>query len=113
MAALHERRERLLDALYRQFGESAAWQLAAGGAAIPITVRRRGPEMVDVQFGGGADAMVTATFLRVRVSDLPSPAQDDTVTVETAPGVTEAFTVYADPRRVKQGLEWECEVVAS
>lgn len=110
MTALADRRARLLAALYATFGEAAAWTSAASGAVTSLTVRRKG-EDDQVGFGESA-ALVTKDMLRVRVADLAAPAEDDQVVVQLAAGGAETVRVLAPPRRVRNGLEWVCEVAA-
>jgi len=109
MAALHDRRARLLASLYSTYGEPATWTPAGGGAAIPVTIRRHG-EDIEVGFGGSA-GLATKDFLRVRPSEVAAPARNDVVEVLDAPGgnVVATFRIIADPRLVKAGGEWVCE----
>lgn len=109
MAALHDRRGRLLDSLYATYGEPATWTPVGGGAAVPVTIRRRGEE-VEVGYGASA-ALATKDLLRVRHSEVAGPARGDQVEVLDAPGgnVVATFRIIADPRLVKAGGEWVCE----
>lgn len=110
MAALQQRRARLLDALYDSFGEPARWTPAGGGAAVAVTVRRRG-EDVDVGMGA-AQALVWQDLIRVRRSEIAAASRGDQVEIlDPETGATlETLRLGADPRLVKNGAEWACEV---
>lgn len=110
MAALHDRRARLLASLYAKFGEAAAWTSALGGAAVPCTIRRKGVEDIDVTYGQGG-SLAEKDILKVRASEIPAPGDGDLVAILADDGVTvvETFRLISAPRRIRGGLEWACE----
>lgn len=101
-----------LAAVYREFGLTASWQPAAGGAALPCTVIKSTPSE-DVSFGGSR-ARMDATSLEVRTSEIAQVSKGDVVTVqdEDAAGrpLTTVWRVLADPPNDDAGLVWLCEV---
>ena len=105
MAALHERRTRLLASLYDQYGETADWT-PQGGAADQVTVRRR---TADVELAyGQSETLAASNLFRVRVEEVAArPQPGDRVDL---PETDEAFEVIAAGRRVHNGLEWLFEV---
>lgn len=110
MAALQDRRARLLAALYAQFGEPAIWTPADGGAAISCTIRRKG-EDVSFGFGQNGELLAPKDLIKVRASEVASPAEGDLVMVLDADtgAPIEVFRIVAEPRRQKAGMEWVCE----
>lgn len=106
MAGLFERRTRLLTSVYRTFGEAATWTPVGGGPAISAIVRRIAGEAV--LNWGDSEAVVPTLTLRVRVSDVPTPAEGDQVAFVTPAG-TDLIELIAEPRLEAPGLEWLCE----
>lgn len=107
MSALSNRRGRIKAATYRAFGEGATWQLAAGGAPIACRVREEAGETV-ANFGD-SPAILPTLILRVRRSEVPNPAEGDTVTIPADEGDPAIIKVTAEPRLEPLGLEWLCE----
>jgi hypothetical protein len=103
MAALQDRRARLLASLYAAYGEAASWS-ADSGAATSVTIRRQAG---DAEIGfGGSEALVDSDVFRVRTSEIATPATGDKVTLTEGGQV---LKIIADPRRAKQGAEWVCQ----
>ena len=102
MTPLADRRARLLDAVYRAYGEASVWTPVGGGVPATPSVRRQIGEQV-VRWGD-SEAVMGSLILRVRRSELAAPAEGDLVTI--AP---DTFKVIAEPRLEPVGQEWLCE----
>ena len=107
MAGLSERRARLLDAVYRTFGEAATWSPVAGGAALTPTVIRAPGEQI-MSFGD-SEVAVPVLIVRVRRSEVAEPQEGDTVAVTIEGGGTDTVTLISRPRLKELGMEWLCE----
>ena len=107
MAALHDRRARLLASLYATYGEAATWTSAEGGQPFPIMVRRRQGE--DALSFGQSEISATSEVFRVRKSEVAEAMMDATFTLTEA---DESFRLLADARQADFGMEWICEAVA-
>lgn len=103
MTALADRRAKLLAVLYAKFGEAAGWSASAGGAAVPVTIRRKTGDVI-VDFGD-SQAVASQEILRVRAAEVSAPTEGDRVEIAGA----ETLRILGQPRRAKQGLEWICE----
>lgn len=101
MGALQERRARLLDALYRTFGEAATWSPLGGGSGISLTVRRKSGEGL-VAFGD-SQAILGAGEMRVRKSEIAAPAKGDRVALVEG---GEEFKIGDHPYLTPTGQEW-------
>ena len=113
MASPADRRARLLEAVYRTWGEPAGWISATGDILTGITVRRVSEEDVPVDFGAGSRAKVERVVLCVRRNEVGSPAKGDRVEILDAAGDVDAIYFVTDrPQRVRFGQEWRVEVKA-
>jgi hypothetical protein len=81
----------------------AVWRPGGTGDGIPVRAIARRPDR-EVEFGGVAVHTVTAV-LEVRVSEVPNPAEGDTITLIGAPG-GETFVVQGEPMRDAERLVW-------
>lgn len=102
MTPLADRRARLLDAVYRAYGEASVWTPAGGGvSSTPVVRRQAGDQVVS---WGDSQAVMGTLILRVRRSEMAAPGEGDLVAI--AP---DTFKVIAEPRLEPIGLEWLCE----
>jgi hypothetical protein len=102
MSPVADRRARLLASVYASYGEDAAW--TPGDGPAPVRIKREESEE-DVQLRQ-ARIRVDAVVLRVRRTEVSSPANGDQVDiVDTA----ERFRIIATPKLDRFGLEWICE----
>lgn len=109
MAALQDRRARLLASLYAEFGEPADWAPVDGGAAVSVTVRRRSEDGL-VNYGGST-AIGLQNPIRVRRSEVAQPYEGDLVTVKDPDtgAELETYRILGEPRLAKTGAEWVCD----
>ncbi len=77
----------------------AVWRPGGAGDGIPVRVIARRPDR-EVEFGDIAVHAATAVF-EVRVSEVPNPAEGDTITLGG-----ETFVVQGEPVRDAERLVW-------
>ncbi|MEI6558607.1 MAG: hypothetical protein WCO00_09380 [Rhodospirillaceae bacterium] len=90
-----------IDAVFATLGK--AGQILAGGVATPCTVLVAAPD----QFGefGHTRLFAQSAQLEIRVSEIPAPAEGDTVTVE---GIS--YRIATEPRREDPDRRvWTCD----
>lgn len=102
MTPLADRRARLLDAVYRAYGEVSVWTPVGGGAALTPVVRRQAGDQV-VRWGD-SQAVLGTLVLRVRRSEISAPSEGDLIVI-----TPDIFKLIAEPRLEPVGLEWLCE----
>lgn len=105
MTAMADREARLLDAVYRTYGQQAVWTPVAGGAPLSPTVRHA-TEDVELEFGEGR-TFARRNLIYVRRSEMPRAAKGDVIAIAQPPST---HRVIAEPRLEPNGLEWLCEV---
>lgn len=99
-----DREARLLRAVYRTYGVPASWTPAAGGDAVPLTVRHDTSDEITPM--GQGQSLQRTNIIFVRLSELPEAAKSDTV---VSPRGT--YRISRSPRLTDDGLEWLCEAV--
>lgn len=77
----------------------AVWRPGGTGDGIPVRAIARRPDQ-EVEFGDVAVHTATAVF-EVRVSEVPNPAEGDTITLDG-----ETFVVQGEPARDAERLVW-------
>jgi hypothetical protein len=77
----------------------AVWRPGGSGDGIPVRAIARRPDR-EVEFGDVAVHTATAVF-EVRVSEVPNPAEGDTITLGG-----ETFVVQGEPVRDAERLVW-------
>jgi len=105
-----DRRARLLEAVYRTWGEPAGWMPVAGDLITGIKVRRTSEEDVPVEFGSHSRAVVERVVLRVRAAEVPRPAKGDRIEILDDGQVVGAYIITDRPLKVRFGMEWRFEV---
>jgi len=103
MGGVAEREARLLAAIYRTYGLAADWAPVGGGVVLHPTVRLV-VEDVEVGYGDSFDIQ-RRTVVYVRLSEVPRATAGASVTIGAS-----TYTVIAQPKLEKIGLEWLCEV---
>ena len=93
-------RSRLVDAVFRRLGEDAAW----AGVDLPVRIILR-EQSDDVQLGD-TRLMGTARFIRVRRSEVLSPAEGAIVEPMESGG---KYRVIGEPMLDRRAV-WLCEV---
>lgn len=88
-----------IDAIFTDphMAADALWQ------GEPVKVMRRAPDGIR-DFGGGRVSSATTT-VDVRVSEVPSPAKGDLVSIGD-----EHFVVQGTPQRDTERLVWSCDL---
>lgn len=81
----------------------AVWRPGGTGDGIPVRAIARRPDR-NAEFGAVAVHTATAVF-EVRVSEVPNPAEGDTITLIGALG-GEIFVVQGEPVRDAERLVW-------
>ncbi len=92
----------LRDTAYDIYGEPALWRTGGGGAGLPVTVIFAAPDEIDAL--GQSQVFSPNVTIKVRRSDVVSPAQGDTVEVDGLIYRLAGEPRLADGRR----LEWTC-----
>jgi hypothetical protein len=102
-----EHRSTLVDSVFAVFGEDARWP----GVSEAVRVRRSSSE--DEEMVSRLSVIMAAEVLRVRKSEVPSPANGDLVELLDAAGVPtgETLKVTGEPRTTRNGV-WEMAFVA-
>lgn len=115
MGSPADRRARLLEAVYRTWGEPAGWILAGTREVLTgIMIRRTSEEDVPIEYGSNSRASVERVVLRVRVAEVARPGKNDRIEVLGGDGqVIGAYVVTDRPQRVRFGMEWRVEVEAA
>jgi hypothetical protein len=83
----------------------AVWRAGGSAEGIAIRIIRKAPDQT-VSFGESR-AILTATLIDVRRSEVASPAIGDTLDIEG-----ETFEIIASPMIDGLGLVWTCEAAA-
>lgn len=97
-----DQQARLQQAVFDRLGADATWS----GVDGTVRVRRREADE-ELRYDNGA-IVETGRTIRVRKSDVPSPAQGDTVDILDADGnVVESAVISGEPRLDRTGV-WTC-----
>lgn len=88
-------------AIFRTLGEDAAW------TGVAVSVRIRVAERDDLDGWGDSRVVVRTRFVRVRRSEVASPAPDQIIT--RARAGADLLKVIGTPRLDRKGV-WTCEV---
>ncbi len=91
-----------LNALFYAPGSSEAVYQPAGGLPVPVRVVRSAPDR-ETRFGGGRVLDNAGTILELRRSDVPNPADGDTVLIGD-----ETFRLFGDPVLDLERIGWTC-----
>ena len=78
---------------------TAVWRPGGSGDGIPVRAIARRPDR-EAEFGDIAVHTATAVF-EVRVSEVPNPAEGDTISLDG-----ETFIVQGEPARDAERLVW-------
>lgn len=114
MSAPASRRRRLLESIYRTYGEPAAWTASTGEIFEGVSVRRRAQEDDTVDYGANSRTSVEIVVLFVRVSEIRAVSKGDRIEILGEDGAPEAAYVVIDrPTKVRFGAEWRVTVEAS
>jgi len=97
-----------IDAIFRDanVAEDALWRTAGAGGGIAVRIVRKSPDEI-VGFGNSRTVLPTV-LIDVRVSEVASPAAEDTVEIDGS-----LFDIIGTPTVDSLGLVWTCEASAS